>query len=469
MEGSSNIDPPKVTPDPEINQQKAKILLQKLKEEIAQAKATTDPAKAKQHYQVAEKIKRVLLNYQASQAKKDGTDTASAVPVTGPSTVPPSAGESRSTSPEIKSPVPQRPSSVPAPTTTSAATPPVNNELQGQKITIERFNHVKNRMKEVYEGVKKLEQAHSDEKDAAKKQTINEQMERLKGQLVSFQKLAVYMKNQLVQQGRISGSTTPVNVNTSPTPVQPPQTQAPAPAPAPQQPQQAPPPPQEISSPAKTKSIKKEEPAVVSPQKSKSKSITPASVTTSITPKPDSVRPELAKSVSVKLNMTKPTITPSITSASTTHLSSLARPDISQLSSNTITPNNIPDNGGRVLTKRKLVELINNLGVDQGDSKMTIDGDVEDLFLDLADDFVRSVVGFSCRLAKHRKIDRIDIRDLQVNLERNWGLRVPGYSSDEIRAARKWASSDEYSDVAKRIEQENRGPIVGKKEKKNSN
>ena len=74
-----------------------------------------------------------------------------------------------------------------------------------------------------------------------------------------------------------------------------------------------------------------------------------------------------------------------------------------------------------MLTKRKLVEMINNISIDQGDAKIPIDNDVEDIFLDLADEFVRNVVQFSGRLAKHRKLDRIDVRDVQLNLERNWG------------------------------------------------
>ncbi|RLV94924.1 Transcription initiation factor TFIID subunit 12 [Spathaspora sp. JA1] len=485
MEGTNNIDPPKITPEPEINQQKAKILIQKLKDEIASAKAATDPVKAKGHYQVAEKIKRVLLTYQAQKVKKEGG--VEVIRGTGVSTMPPSAGsESRTASPDVKSPVPQRPSSVPAAATTStlsSPTPPVNAEVQEKKVTIERFNHVKSRMKEVYESVKKLEQAHREEKDETKKTSINEEMEKLKGQLVNFQKVAVYMKNQLVQQGRISGSTTPVGVNNSPTPVQ--QAQQVQPQQKPQtesqsQQQQVQPPPQqqqqakkpiENSSPSKNKQIKKEDAPTSSPSKAKSKSITPVTKadTNSSTTIASSTRPELAKSVSVKLNLSRPTPQTIPTSASTTSIPSLVRPDVSHLTtSSTITPSNIPDNGGRVLTKRKLVELVNSLAVDQGDVKMTVDGDVEDLFLDLADDFVRSIMEFSCRLAKHRKIDRVDVRDLQVNLERNWGIRVPGYSSDEIRAARKWTSSEDYGEIAKRIEQENKARVIGKKEKKNS-
>ena len=105
----------------------------------------------------------------------------------------------------------------------------------------------------------------------------------------------------------------------------------------------------------------------------------------------------------------------------------------------------IQDNGGRVLTKRKLTELVNTIGADEGDGKTTIDGDVEELLLDLADEFVSSVTTFACRLAKHRKTDAIDVRDVQLHLERNWNIRIPGHATDEIRSMRKWQPSSTYT------------------------
>lgn len=76
--------------------------------------------------------------------------------------------------------------------------------------------------------------------------------------------------------------------------------------------------------------------------------------------------------------------------------------------------------------------------------------------MDLADDFVRNIVEFSGRLAKHRKLDRIDIRDVQLNLERNWGLRIPGYATDEIKAARKWQANPEYTEKLNAISKSNK-------------
>lgn len=55
------------------------------------------------------------------------------------------------------------------------------------------------------------------------------------------------------------------------------------------------------------------------------------------------------------------------------------------------------------------------------------------LLLDIADEFIDSVTNFACRLAKHRGGDSLEVRDLQLHLERNHNIRVPGFASDETR------------------------------------
>ncbi|KTW27694.1 hypothetical protein T552_02134 [Pneumocystis carinii B80] len=90
------------------------------------------------------------------------------------------------------------------------------------------------------------------------------------------------------------------------------------------------------------------------------------------------------------------------------------------------------DNGNRILSKRKLQELVKQINPDE-----RLDPDVEELLLEVADEFVESVVSFACRLAKYRKSDTLDVKDVQLHLERNWNIRIPGYTSDEIRSVRK--------------------------------
>jgi hypothetical protein len=59
------------------------------------------------------------------------------------------------------------------------------------------------------------------------------------------------------------------------------------------------------------------------------------------------------------------------------------------------------------------------------------------IFLQVADDFVDDLITAACRLAKLRGSATLDIRDLQLVLERQYNIRVPGFSSDEIRTVRR--------------------------------
>ncbi|KAF9534139.1 transcription initiation factor TFIID subunit A-domain-containing protein [Crepidotus variabilis] len=67
------------------------------------------------------------------------------------------------------------------------------------------------------------------------------------------------------------------------------------------------------------------------------------------------------------------------------------------------------------------------------DPNVKIEPEVEDLLLSIADEFIDSVTNFSCRLAKHRGGDALEVRDLQLHLERNHNIRIPGFASDETR------------------------------------
>jgi histone H3/H4 len=75
---------------------------------------------------------------------------------------------------------------------------------------------------------------------------------------------------------------------------------------------------------------------------------------------------------------------------------------------------------GRLLSKRKVQELVGEI-----DPSERLEGAVEDLLLEIADEFIDSVAQFACRLAKHRKGERLEVRDVQLHLERSWNLRIP--------------------------------------------
>ncbi|EIN11396.1 hypothetical protein PUNSTDRAFT_131560 [Punctularia strigosozonata HHB-11173 SS5] len=80
--------------------------------------------------------------------------------------------------------------------------------------------------------------------------------------------------------------------------------------------------------------------------------------------------------------------------------------------------------------RRSIQDLVSSI-----DPNVRIEPDVEDLLLDIADEFIDSVTNFGCRLAKHRGGDTLEVRDLQLHLERNHNIRIPGFASDDTRVS----------------------------------
>uniref|UniRef100_A0A182QVA2 Transcription initiation factor TFIID subunit 12 n=1 Tax=Anopheles farauti TaxID=69004 RepID=A0A182QVA2_9DIPT len=86
------------------------------------------------------------------------------------------------------------------------------------------------------------------------------------------------------------------------------------------------------------------------------------------------------------------------------------------------------DSTTQLLTKPRLQELVREI-----DPTEQLDEEVEELLLQIADDFVENTVNASCLLAKHRKVPKVEVRDVQLHLERNWNMWIPGFGTDELR------------------------------------
>ena len=78
-----------------------------------------------------------------------------------------------------------------------------------------------------------------------------------------------------------------------------------------------------------------------------------------------------------------------------------------------------------MVSKKRLRDLTDH--VRSNADHIVLSGEVSETLLELADDFVENVTAFGCRLAKHRKSKVLEVKDLQLYLERNWGISPPGF------------------------------------------
>ncbi|CAI5981011.1 unnamed protein product [Closterium sp. NIES-65] len=77
----------------------------------------------------------------------------------------------------------------------------------------------------------------------------------------------------------------------------------------------------------------------------------------------------------------------------------------------------------------------------QVDARMQLEPEVEEVLLDLADDFIQSVTAFGCQLARHRKAQVLEAKDVLLHLERSWHMRIPGFTGDDYRVYKRPVSS----------------------------
>ncbi|EEP75679.1 conserved hypothetical protein [Uncinocarpus reesii 1704] len=91
--------------------------------------------------------------------------------------------------------------------------------------------------------------------------------------------------------------------------------------------------------------------------------------------------------------------------------------------------------GQHLLSKKMLDGLVKQ--VTGGGDGEGLTPDAEEFLLQMADDFVDDVIVAACRLAKLRPSATLDIRDIQLVLERNYNMRIPGFTADDLRTVKK--------------------------------
>ncbi|XP_020094962.1 transcription initiation factor TFIID subunit 12 [Ananas comosus] len=124
---------------------------------------------------------------------------------------------------------------------------------------------------------------------------------------------------------------------------------------------------------------------------------------------------------------------------STAHKSSAPLAQAGVVQSGAVTPVSTDDveSDNHILSKRSIRELVSQI-----DPSEKLDAEVEDVLIEIAEDFIESTTMFACSLAKHRKSNMLEVKDILLYVERNWNMTLPGFGGDEIKCYKKQITND---------------------------
>ncbi|KAL0819101.1 hypothetical protein ABMA28_008366 [Loxostege sticticalis] len=97
------------------------------------------------------------------------------------------------------------------------------------------------------------------------------------------------------------------------------------------------------------------------------------------------------------------------------------------------------DQTTQLLSRPRLQELVREV-----DPTVQLDEEVEEMLLQLADDFIDTTLNAACSLAKHRHAPTVELRDVQLHLERQWNMWIPGFGNDELRPYKRAAVTEAH-------------------------
>ncbi|KAL0905461.1 hypothetical protein M5K25_023883 [Dendrobium thyrsiflorum] len=115
----------------------------------------------------------------------------------------------------------------------------------------------------------------------------------------------------------------------------------------------------------------------------------------------------------------------------------LGQPDLGHSGSAISVTEDTPETGDQILSKRSIQELVAQI-----DPYEKLEPEVEDVLVEIADDFVESITTAACLLAKHRRSTALEAKDILLYVERNWNMTLPGFGGDDIKLYKKPYTTD---------------------------
>jgi transcription initiation factor TFIID subunit TAF12 len=101
--------------------------------------------------------------------------------------------------------------------------------------------------------------------------------------------------------------------------------------------------------------------------------------------------------------------------------------------------------GSGPLLGAKVADLVKSL-----DPTLSIEPDAEEQVLYLVDDFVDKVVKQSMRLAAHRSSKTLEVSDIQLILDQQWGIKIPGLGPPQAKKKMSTTSKSASASGSKR-------------------
>ncbi|CAF0764206.1 unnamed protein product [Didymodactylos carnosus] len=92
-----------------------------------------------------------------------------------------------------------------------------------------------------------------------------------------------------------------------------------------------------------------------------------------------------------------------------------------------------------LIDKRSIQDLIKEV---DPQSLLQIDDEVEEMLIQIAEEFVETTILSSCQNAKHRKSNIVEAKDVQLYLERTHNMWIPGFGIEDSKSYKKFLTND---------------------------